>query len=129
MLLGLDFGQKRIGLALAEERGPAAPWKIIENTGTDSVIDEIKEIILEHNITQIVVGWPLSLGGKVTERTQLTDAVIKALQLATDVEVVMEDERLTSSIVTKATGDRKDIDDKSACEILQTHIDRNVATS
>jgi putative Holliday junction resolvase len=124
MYLGIDYGSKRIGLALAESTGPALPWKIIDYTGDDALIAEIKKIIISEHIDRIVVGWPLSLQGKITERTNATDAFIKALQSSVDKEIIMEDERMTSG-GADVRQDGKPIDDVSAARILQTFIDRH----
>jgi len=128
MYLGIDYGSKRIGLALAESSGPALPWKIIDYHGDVALIEEIKQIVTAEQIDKIVVGWPLSLQGKVTERTTVTDNFIKALQAAVDREIIMEDERLTSK-GADVRQDGKPIDDVSAARILQTFIDRHHETS
>ncbi len=121
--LGIDYGQKRIGLALADKQGPAVPWKIIDNKNTDNLVKEIVEIVASEQLKGIVVGWPLSAAGKITERTTATDVFVKALQAGIDCEVILEDERMTSSIVRKA-GVTGDIDHKSAAHILQSYIER-----
>ena len=123
MYLGIDYGSKRIGLALAQASGPALPWKIIDYAGDTALIEEIKKIVLSEQVDRIVVGWPLSLQGKITERTTATDAFIKALQTAIDKEIIMEDERMTSG-GADVRQDGKPIDDISAARILQTFIDR-----
>jgi putative Holliday junction resolvase len=124
MYLGIDYGSKRIGLALAEATGPSLPWKIIDYPGDSALIEEIKKIVASEHIDRIVVGWPLSLQGKITERTTATDTFIKALQAGVDVEIIMEDERMTSG-GADVRQDGKPIDDVSAARILQTFIDRH----
>ena len=124
MILGIDYGDKRIGLALSEERGPALPWKILDNSSQTRVIEELKTIVQEQHITAIVIGWPLNMQGQVTERTKITDVFVKAVQAAIDCEIILEDERWTSKVVDRA-GITGPIDDKSAGHILQSYIDRS----
>lgn len=124
MYLGIDYGSKRVGLALSEVSGPALPWKIIDYHGDAALIKQIKDIVATEGIEKIVIGWPLSLQGKITERTMATDAFMKALQVAVDKELIMEDERMTSG-GANIRQDGKPIDDVSAARILQTFIDRH----
>ncbi len=128
MYLGIDYGDKRVGLAIAEARGPAVAWKILVNKGLDNLITELKKIVIEQEINLIVVGLPVSFQGKVTERTDLTEQFVDSLRAVLNVDVVTEDERLTSTMVTKETGRRQQLDDKSAALILQTYIDRQNAS-
>src|SRR3989344_6256249 len=108
--LGIDYGQAGVGLALAEGRGPAVPVKILDKNGVGSIIDRIKEFIDKEKIEVVVVGWPLSLSGRVVESTKNVDTFVKALRAAIDKEIVLEDERLSSKAVTSLTGQTKGID-------------------
>jgi len=127
MLLGIDYGEKRIGLALAPEQGPAVPWQIIDFVGLDKTVKTLAEIVQEQQVSLIVIGMPTSLAGKLTERSAMTDQFVQSLKQAINLPVVLEDERMTSAIITKATGESKNIDAKSAAEILQTYLDRKNA--
>lgn len=124
MYLGIDYGEKRVGLAISESRGPAVAWKILANKGSDSLIVELKQIVSEQGIELIVVGLPVSFQGRVTERTKITQEFVDQLRTVLNINIVTEDERLTSSMVSKETGRRQQLDDKSAALILQTYIDR-----
>ena len=124
MLLGIDYGDKRIGLALAEERGPAVPWKILDNISLSQVLNDLKTAVEEQEVTALVIGWPLNMQGQVTQRTKITDAFVKAVQAVIDCEIILEDERWSSKIVDRA-GISGPIDDKSAAHILQSYIDRS----
>ena len=72
-LLGIDYGDKRIGVALAEGQ-IALPFGIIENRNSKFIISELKEIIKQNDIDAIVIGIPYHLkqkqGGKRLEATQ-----------------------------------------------------------
>ncbi|MFH0874272.1 MAG: Holliday junction resolvase RuvX [Candidatus Komeilibacteria bacterium] len=124
MLLGIDYGDKRIGLALAEERGPALPWKILTNSSLQQVLADLQAIVLAQNVTTLVVGWPVNMSGQMTERTKITEVFVQAVRDAINCPVILEDERWSSKIIVRA-GISGVIDDKSAAYILQTYIDRS----
>lgn len=63
--LGIDFGEKKIGLAISNSSGTIAlPFKIIDNNGLDEVIEKINNIIEKEKISVIVIGKSLDFKGK-----------------------------------------------------------------
>jgi len=63
--LGIDFGEKKIGLAISDSAGTIAmPFKIINNNGLDEVIEKINNIIEKEKISVIVIGKSLDFKGK-----------------------------------------------------------------
>jgi len=63
--LGIDFGEKKIGLAISDSAGTIAmPFKIIDNNGLDEVIEKINNIIEKEKISVIVIGKSLDFKGK-----------------------------------------------------------------
>ena len=66
-ILGIDYGDKRTGLALAESNSMAAPYKVLTSQQQE-LITELKQIITEENIDAIVVGLPHSLSGQTNHR-------------------------------------------------------------
>src|SRR5450432_885589 len=69
--LGLDVGSKTIGLAITDEAEIAAhPAGVIERGGTDSDVSAIQTLVVEHAITDIVIGMPFELSGKVGHRAR-----------------------------------------------------------
>ena len=69
--LGLDVGQKTIGVAITDEAGIAAhPVSVISRAGTDSDVSAIQTIVLERDITDVVVGMPFELSGKIGHRAR-----------------------------------------------------------
>lgn len=120
--LGIDYGDQRVGLALAEGSGPALPFKVLKNT--KSLITDIKDIIRQENINNIVVGLPHSFSGQENERLVITKNFIKDLQKALDINVATVDEQLTSKLYEKM-GVMKDIDKHAATAILDTYLIKN----
>ena len=131
-VLGVDFGHKRIGLALSDETGTIAqPLEYIAGGGVAAVSREIARICAERQIGKVVVGVPLRLDGKASEQTERTLAFIAALRRATTVPVAEWDERLTSVQAERALlegnvrrSERKQKIDKIAAQImLQSYLD------
>ena len=75
-LLGIDYGQSKIGLAIADsDTKTAVPFGVAES---DNLFAIIKDTIESENIDQIIVGLPLNMSGEETEQTELTkDFILK----------------------------------------------------
>ena len=125
-LLGIDYGDKRLGLALAAVGSIAAPFKVIINSGENILFTELKNVITEENIKIVVVGLPHSLSGQPNERLSITQNFVDQLrkQLAIPVETV--DEQFTSQMYSRQ-GVSKDLDKHSATAILDTYLEQNHA--
>lgn len=120
--LGIDYGDQRVGLALAEGSGPALPFKVLKNT--KRLIEDIKDIIKQEDINNLVVGLPHSFSGQENERLIITKNFIKDLQKVLDINVATVDEQLTSKLYEKM-GVVKDIDKHAATAILDTYLIKN----
>ncbi len=126
--MGIDYGTKRIGLALGDtESGVASPWRVIENAGTDECVLRLKELAGEEGIEEAVVGVPETPGGDaISEIATLAVEFISQLKAAGFV-VHRENEMLSSKIAATQMQemDRKDKrDDLAAAAILQSYLDR-----
>src|SRR3989339_298801 len=117
--LGIDFGDKRVGLALAEDKGPALPFKVIPNDS--KLVASLQEIIKQENITAVVVGLPHSFSGQENERMFLTKKFVEILQHNLSIEVYTIDEQFTSKLYEKM-GVTKDLDKHAATAILDTYL-------
>jgi putative Holliday junction resolvase len=119
--LGIDYGKKRIGLALSDEDGNFAfPNKVIENK--DSVIDEIKNIVKEEGVSRIILGE--SKDFKMKDNPIMKDIILFKEELEKDFEVVLHPEVLSSHQAEKMIGEKtKMIDASAAAIILQNYLD------
>jgi len=120
--LGIDYGDQRIGLAIAEGGGPALPFKVVQNT--KNFFEEIQNIIDQEYINKIVIGLPHSFSGQENERLLVTQNFINKLQKKLDIEVLTVDEQLSSKLYEKM-GVSKDIDKYAAAAILDTYLMQN----
>lgn len=124
MLLGLDYGEKNIGLAVADENSKMAlPYKVLVNKGEDFVLSELSKIIAEEKISKIIIGLPLSLSGKESKKTKETREFSAFLAKNLDVAIEMRDERLSSRLAdTLAQGAKNSRDIGAAMVILEDYL-------
>ena len=124
-ILGIDYGDKRVGLALAEMGSIAVPLKVVQNSGPEALLEEIREIINSEEVKSIVIGLPHSFSGNTNERLETTQAFVDFLKGSlNDIGVSTVDEQLTSTLYENM-GVKKDIDKHSATAILETYLTQN----
>lgn len=132
-VLGIDYGEKRIGLALSDvDAKYAFNYQTLENNGTDS-ITALRDICQKESISTIVIGLPLNQKGEDGPSAVKVREFAKALEQETQATVVFEDERFSSVLAAvllrqagkKAHQTRAVIDQHSAHIILQTYLDRH----
>jgi putative Holliday junction resolvase len=134
--LGVDLGERRIGLALSDpSRTVASPFEVLRRSG-DPVADRraIVDRAIEAGANVIVVGLPLSLSGRVGPAAQAALEEIEALRaIAGDIELVAHDERLTTITAERALNEahvrrdtRRNVVDKVAAAVmLQSWLERS----
>lgn len=94
-ILGIDYGEKNIGLAISDPNNHfALPLETINNG--QNLIETLKEIISSKNINCIVVGLPLNLKGEPTKKTEEVERFIKMLENKLNIGIKKVDERLTT---------------------------------
>ena len=130
--IGLDLGSKRIGVSICDERQSiATPFKTINKTNTNELIEELKIIIEENNIGGIVIGNPVNMDGTMGRSAQSVNDVSINISKSIDLPVILWDERLStvgafnlSSLLDVNVSKRvKTIDQNAAAFILQGAID------
>jgi putative Holliday junction resolvase len=132
--LALDVGEKTIGLALTDEALIAAhPLTVLQRVGNSGDGAAIAIVVREHSVTDVVVGMPFELSGKLGHRARRVQAFIAALRAALPAEVQLheQDERFTTAQAERILieGDvsrarrRRVIDQQAAALILQGWLD------
>ena len=133
ILLGLDFGDKTIGLAISDKNLViGTPLKTISRKGGLKDLESLKKIINEYNIGGIVLGLPLSLNGTENERTSKTRDFGKKLSKYLSIKISLKDERFSSDVVSKQMKKgnlsnikvKKYINQSAAAYILQGFLDK-----
>ncbi|HEV2261305.1 MAG TPA: Holliday junction resolvase RuvX [Candidatus Rubrimentiphilum sp.] len=136
MILGLDVGSKRIGVAIADPgESFAMPLTVIERTNIQTDLKRLAELFQEYGASQLVVGDPVRLSGERGIASEKIDAFVTRLNEIFSGPVHRVDERLTTAQAQKAliAGDvrrnkRKAVVDKMAAAlILDTFLAANKA--
>jgi putative Holliday junction resolvase len=131
-ILGLDPGERRVGVALSDPTGTiASPHSVIDRRSVE-VAEAVRMLCDEHDVEQIVVGLPTGLSGVEGPSAKAARAVGDALAEATGLPVEYQDERFTTVTAEAALleggvrrAKRRDVRDKvAAAVILQTYLDR-----
>ena len=131
-ILGLDFGTKRIGVAMSDELLLTAQGlDTIQRKEPKSDLALIKGIVNSNGVSEVVVGLPLNMNGTYSEKTREAVLFVGELEKAISVPVKTWDERLTSMQADRAMleGDmsrakRRKLSDKLAAQIiLQSYLD------
>ncbi len=94
-LLGLDFGTKRLGLALAEE-GVVRPFEVWNRRDLDQDVAHLKEVIADYDIEELVIGVPVQLDGRRTPATERALVFAAELRVSLSIPVTEWDEALSS---------------------------------
>jgi len=136
-VLGIDYGEKRIGLALSDATGLlASPWKRLANdanlaAAAKRLADEVRALQTDEGLDAIVIGLPRRLSGEPNDQTARVEKLAELLRSQVAVPISLQDERLTSheaeELLARRERDwrrRKDhLDAMSAALILQDFLD------
>jgi putative holliday junction resolvase len=107
-ILGIDLGERRIGLAIADADGPAMGLATLRRAATPAQDAEgLRRVIAEQAVTEIVVGLPLHASGAEGQQSELTRAWVAAIQPIVELPVAFRDERLTSHLAEQRLGPMK----------------------
>jgi len=133
-IIGLDIGDKRIGVAVTDElRITAQPVGTIERLQESTCFKEIAKIVKEYNADYVVAGLPKRLDGSSSPQTEKVEDFIARFKTQTDIPIHTWDERLTTvtaeaSLVEanmRRKSRRKVIDSVAAQIMLQHYLDCN----
>ncbi|MDC0215730.1 Holliday junction resolvase RuvX [Candidatus Pelagibacter sp.] len=131
-LIGLDLGSKRIGVSICDEKQSiATPYKTINKTNTNELIEQLNIIIIENNIMGIIIGNPLNMDGTAGRSAQSVNDIGSNISKSIDLPVALWDERLStvgafnlsSQLDVNVSKRVKNIDQNAAAFILQGAID------
>lgn len=131
--LGIDLGERRIGVAVSDAEGRVAtPITVIERSGSRNRDHQrISELVAEYEAGVVVVGLPLSLDGSAGPAAQAAEQEVGELEAALAVPVFTHDERFTTAIAERALAEsglsgkarRQRVDMVAASVILQSWLD------
>lgn len=128
VLLGLDIGERRIGVAIGDNIGwLASPLTTLEVDGMEAV--KLQRLMLEHEVTDIVVGLPRNMSGQPTQQTEAVREFVVRRLSGLSQPVHFQDETLTSVHAEQELATRKkpfargDVDALAATYILQDYME------
>ena len=102
IFLGLDIGDKTIGIAISDGLGiTAQPLTTIKRKNIASDIDSIKKIMEGYLVEEIIVGLPKNMDGSIGSQAKKTIQFAKRLEKSLDLPIIFWDERLTTVMATK----------------------------
>jgi putative Holliday junction resolvase len=102
MILGVDPGERRVGVAVADlETRFARPLEVIDGSTTDPV-ERIAELVVSLGAERVVVGLPVGLSGRRGPAVEAQRTLVESLRARLDVDVVEFDERFTSVVAERA---------------------------
>ena len=131
--LGIDFGTKRVGLALSDRSNIiASPYRTLNYVSEKDLITQLETVVSENDIEILVLGLPINVKGEDTVQTKKVRN-FKEILSTLQIPIVFEDERLSSvsainSLILQnvKTGHNKpEIDKTAAAIILQQYLDKN----
>lgn len=127
--LGIDYGSSYIGLAMGDDESfLALPFDTVEEKDLERQLKTVVQLVLDEGVDVVIVGYPLTLDGGQSEQTSRSLDFIEELAGRVSIEVLKEDERLTSSFAQSLKkdyeGGKHDEHALAAAAILQTHLDR-----
>ncbi|MDP6221534.1 MAG: Holliday junction resolvase RuvX [Dehalococcoidales bacterium] len=130
--LGLDVGDRHIGIALSDTIGIlATPLTILERRDESKDIEAIVDIISQRQVKKIVIGLPYTMNGSIGQQAEKVLAFVEKLNIKTKVPVILRDERLTTvsarrlmqATITKKNRRKTRDDAIAAAIILQGYLD------
>lgn len=126
-ILGLDYGEKRVGVAVSDEGGAIAlPLTTLDRRKNFTV--ELKEISAKYGASLLVVGHPLGIEGEEGKMAKKVEKEAKRISNILSIECVLWDERYTTKQAESAAGQsggkKGEKDMVAATMILQSYLDR-----
>ena len=122
--LGIDYGERRVGVAVAEG-GVKVARPLVTLPNDPSIVDRLKDMMAHYGATTLVVGRPRGLDGQITAQTAAAAAFAVGLQ-DLGLSVQMVDEAVTSEVAAAAVGPNAPkgaVDAAAAAIILQDYLD------
>jgi len=131
-ILGLDVGERRIGVAISTpEGGLAIPLRVIDAQDQQADAEAIVHLARSENASLVIIGHPISMDGTIGPQARKIEAFARALQETSGLQVELCDERLSTAQARRSpstAGKRQvPVDDVAASIILQSYLDRQRA--
>lgn len=124
-ILGIDYGTKRVGLAISDELGLVA--RELSILSPAEFFRSLPQLIEEYVVEEIVVGIPLNMSGQDTDKTREARVFQKQIETMSGIAVQGLDERLSSHMAERISGSSKNLDSLAAQIILQNYLNQQTS--
>lgn len=122
-ILAIDYGEAKIGLALGDtESRLALPLSILKNNGWNEIVNQLKDIIGQENISKIIVGLPINRAAHSSKQINRVQEFISFLEDKLKLDIETRDESFSSQAAQKLKPGKRD-DDVAAMIFLQDYLD------
>lgn len=130
--LGIDYGEKRVGLSCGDELGVATPLPALTDVSPQKRLGKLAALIHQRRITDLVLGHPLNMDDTAGRKAKEAETLAARLRTAFGLPVHLVDERLTSYEAEQSIPKHKRralrasglIDSRAACIILQDFLNQ-----
>lgn len=126
-VLAIDYGEKRVGLALGDTALKLAlPYGVLERASDEQLVEQLRQVVVEEDIGTLIVGEPLSTSGSASAQTASSREFSVLLRQELTIPVVLFDERFTSQRADAAAasgGKVRTRDELAAMFLLQDYLD------
>lgn len=131
-IMGLDVGDRRIGIALSDPMGWIAQGhSVLHRTSMEKDLRHLKQLCVEMEVEKLVVGFPRNMNGTIGPRAQQTEEFARQLKDYVNLPLEYWDERMTTQIAERVLIEadvsrrkrRQVIDKMAAISILQNYLD------
>lgn len=131
-ILAIDYGRKRIGLALSDELGlTAQPFETLTRTNRRDDLRRLREVCRKHGVRQVIVGHPVHMTGEAGAMADEAARFASRVQKELGISVELVDERLTSwearqtvSGTMASRRKRRSLDDVAAAVLLRDYLEQ-----
>ena len=134
-ILGLDLGERRIGVALSDPSGwLATPLAVLTRSSREADLAALQQLIRQHGVDRVIVGYPRSLDGTLGPQAQYVESYVAQIRAHLQVPVILWDERLSTALAERMIREagkrvrRERIDSAAAAVILQSYLDAQSLT-
>lgn len=122
-IIGIDYGTKRIGIAISDETQTLAREYGIWSP--DEFWNKLEDLLQTDGVERIVLGLPLNMSGQLTEKTAEVQAFADQLQKRLTIPIELADERLSSVMAEQISGQSENLDSLAAQIFLQNYLNQN----
>jgi putative holliday junction resolvase len=126
--LGIDYGNRKVGLAISDEAGSFAfPYQVIKNEGIDKLVGQIEKICDNEGVGAIVLGESVDLSGQANEIQKDVLIFKEKLEKETGREIILEKELFTTQEARRGideAGADPETDARAAALILKSYLEK-----